>query len=196
MHKLSVITPGVISRSFDLRPGVNRIGRNPLNDLVFNDPAVSGFHCEIEVTNQGIYVRDLGSTNGTFINRQPVKQAPIIPGQYLRIGQVDMIFDAPPPVPISIPALSIPEPEHPCFLPDGTPACQNHPAIRATLRCEQCQRTYCIDCVKLLGRAGGRKLRFCPACSGTCEPYVPMATPPASKGSFFSRIAKTIRERL
>jgi hypothetical protein len=195
MHKLSVITPGIISRSFDLRPGVNRIGRNPLNDIVLGDPAISGFHCEIEVTNQGVYARDLGSTNGTFINSQPIKEMQFIPGQCLRIGQLDMVLDA-PPVTIAIPELPAPEPEGPRFLPDGTPACQMHPTIRATLKCADCQRTYCIDCVKLLGRSGGRKLRFCPACSGTCEPFTPLATAVRQKPSLINRISKTIIDRL
>jgi hypothetical protein len=195
MHKLSVITPGSISRSFDLQPGVNRIGRNPLNDLVFSDPAISGFHCEIEVTNQGVYVRDLGSTNGTFINRQPIKEAPFAPGQFMRLGQVDMVLDA-PPVTIAIPELPMPEPERQRFLPDGARACQTHPAIRATLKCTNCERTYCIDCVKLLGRAGGRKLRFCPVCSGPCEPFAPLQTTGRQQSSLFARMAKTIRERL
>jgi hypothetical protein len=192
MHNLSVITPGMLSRSLELRLGVNRFGRNPLNDHVFTDPSVSGFHCEVVVTNIEVVVQDLGSTNGTFINRQAIKESVLTPGQTLRLGQVEMMLDA-PIVNIAIPELPLPEQEHANALPDGAAACQNHAQIRATLQCQKCQRTYCIDCVKLLGRAGGRKLRLCPACSGACEPMVSEDPIKLPKESILSRLSRSIR---
>ena len=46
-----------------------RIGSAPDNDLVLTDRAVSRRHAEIRMTPNGLLLRDLGSTNGTFINR-------------------------------------------------------------------------------------------------------------------------------
>lgn len=51
-----------------LKPGVNTFGRKPENDVQIADPYVSGQHGQIEVEADGIYLTDLGSTNGTFLN--------------------------------------------------------------------------------------------------------------------------------
>src|SRR5216110_25086 len=75
-----------------LKPGANRVGRNEQNDLPINDPTVSGFHCEIDFEHDTVIVRDLGSTNGTFINSVPIRQAILEPGQTLRLGSVELFF--------------------------------------------------------------------------------------------------------
>ena len=46
-----------------------RIGRNQLNDLPIDRPYVSQFHAAIEVRDKQIIAKDLGSTNGTYVNR-------------------------------------------------------------------------------------------------------------------------------
>src|SRR5438876_316434 len=75
-----------------LKPGANRLGRNEQNDLPINDPTVSGFHCEIDFEHDTVIVKDLGSTNGTFINSVPIRQAILEPGQTLRLGSVELFF--------------------------------------------------------------------------------------------------------
>src|SRR5437660_5689093 len=77
-----------------LKPGANRLGRSEQNDLPINDPTVSGFHCEIAFEQDTVIVRDLGSTNGTFINSVPIRQAILEPGQTLRLGNVELFFPA------------------------------------------------------------------------------------------------------
>src|SRR6266540_6968541 len=80
-----------------LKPGANRLGRNEQNDLPINDPTVSSFHCEIAFEHDTVIVRDLGSTNGTFINSVPIRQAILEPGQTLRLGTVELFFPADAP---------------------------------------------------------------------------------------------------
>src|SRR5437867_12836621 len=75
-----------------LKPGANRLGRNEQNDLQINDPTVSGFHCQIDLEHDTVIVRDLGSTNGNFINSVPIRQAILEPGQTLRLGSVELFF--------------------------------------------------------------------------------------------------------
>src|SRR6266540_1097749 len=87
-----------------LKPGANRLGRNEQNDLPINDPTVSGFHCEIDFEHGTVIVRDLGSTNGTFINSVPIRQAILEPGQTLRLGSVELFFP-PDATPTTVSAL-------------------------------------------------------------------------------------------
>jgi hypothetical protein len=76
-----------------LGPGVNRIGRNEGNDFTINHTSVSGSHCEITVSDQGVFLRDLGSTNGTFVNRAPVQEAWLQNGHHVQFGAVDLMFE-------------------------------------------------------------------------------------------------------
>jgi len=74
-----------------LKPGANRLGRNEQNDHQIDDPTVSGFHCEIDFNNGVLVVKDLESTNGTFINSRRIEgQVDLHEGDYLKVGS--MVF--------------------------------------------------------------------------------------------------------
>jgi hypothetical protein len=79
---------------FALRPGFNQVGRAIDNMIQLDDPSVSGHHCVIETGLDGIWIRDLGSTNGTFIGGQPVQAAPLQQNQPFRLGNVECILSA------------------------------------------------------------------------------------------------------
>src|ERR1041384_425134 len=80
--------------TFELEPGFNTLGRNPTNDFRVHDVTVSSFHCEIVVSGDSILVRDLGSTNGTFIDGQPILEAQLNPAQVLRLGSAELRLDS------------------------------------------------------------------------------------------------------
>src|SRR5579863_9988310 len=93
MAKL-VINPGTEqSREFELKPGSNYVGRGFANDLSIEDSSVSTSHCQISVNGESVIIKDLGSTNGTFINDDRVTEAALRPGQSLRLGTLEMIFE-------------------------------------------------------------------------------------------------------
>src|SRR5205814_1348636 len=79
--------------SFDLKLGVNTLGRTVENDLRINHPTVSTFHCEVVWMNDMVEVRDHESTNGTFIDGERIKEARLEPGHLLRIGDLEMSLD-------------------------------------------------------------------------------------------------------
>lgn len=114
MPKL-VINPGTPNAwEIQLKPGANLLGRGFANDFKIEEPSVSGSHCQILVNNGAAVIKDLGSTNGTFVNRAPVQEAVLQAGHTVHLGGVEMLFqgdgppglspprsEAPPPVPIT-----------------------------------------------------------------------------------------------
>ncbi|MGF1465875.1 MAG: sigma 54-interacting transcriptional regulator [Sandaracinaceae bacterium] len=69
------------------------VGRSVFSDLELKDKAVSGTHFEIEATEQGFLLRDLGSTNGTYCGELRVREAWIAPGTSIRAGQSELRFE-------------------------------------------------------------------------------------------------------
>ena len=74
--------------SHSLEAAVISIGRADDNMVVLDDASVSGHHAEIEQTESGLVVRDLGSTNGTKVNGSPVTTAPLNEGDQICFGSV------------------------------------------------------------------------------------------------------------
>ncbi len=70
------------------------IGAMEDNDLVVSDETVSRYHCKIEQGDTGYLLVDLGSTNGTFINRVRIKEAYLKPGCTIALGNAELKFHA------------------------------------------------------------------------------------------------------
>lgn len=58
-------------RVYDLKPGITSLGRGAANTILIKDPMASRFHCEIDLNDQVLTLRDLESKNGTFLNGKP-----------------------------------------------------------------------------------------------------------------------------
>ena len=192
-----------IPATFELQPGFNTIGRNATNDFRIHDANVSSFHCEIVVSSDAILVHDLASTNGTYIDNTRIDEARILPGQILKLGNIELRLDALPqtdPPRVAIPASAAPSAQPTTALADGHPACHTHPAVHAVYRCARCRKDYCPECVHVLRLAGGHVRVFCPGCSGICEtlqlPAGITAAPPGKKETVLKRLTQTIRIRL
>jgi len=65
-----------------------RIGRHPRATVQIDDESVSDFHCEVDRIKGVLWVRDLGSTHGTFVNGFHVVQSHLMPGDQLTVGMV------------------------------------------------------------------------------------------------------------
>ena len=83
--------PNVGSR-FALEKDVVQAGRHPDSDIFLDDVTVSRHHAEIVREEQGYVVRDAGSLNGTYLNRERVETAPLDNGDELQIGTFKLVF--------------------------------------------------------------------------------------------------------
>ncbi len=93
-----LVNPGTPQQwEIHLKPGSNKLGRSPASDVQIDHDSVSGTHCDIAVNGESVTVKDLGSTNGTFLDRAPVQEARLTAGQRLQLGGVEMEFVADPP---------------------------------------------------------------------------------------------------
>jgi pSer/pThr/pTyr-binding forkhead associated (FHA) protein len=80
--------------AYELMPGLNRVGRNPTNDCRVPDASLSSFHCEITLNpDNTLRVRDLASTNGTFVDGLQVMDSEVKPGEILRMGSVEFALE-------------------------------------------------------------------------------------------------------
>jgi len=71
---------------------VTRAGRHPDSDIFLDDITVSRRHAEIVRRADGFHVVDVGSLNGTYVNRDRVEEAKLGNGDELQIGKFKLVF--------------------------------------------------------------------------------------------------------
>jgi hypothetical protein len=88
----SVLTPG---DAYELDATQLTVGRGANNDLALeNDEFASARHARIEPRRDGVYVEDIGSTNGTFVNGiRLARERKLAPGDIVRVGETDLRFE-------------------------------------------------------------------------------------------------------
>lgn len=86
-----------------IKEGRTTFGRKPGNTVTVKDPKVSGVHCEIVFEDGHPTLRDLGSTNGTFLEGKKVEEVPLSHGDRVLVGDLDFVFtDTSRPLPDSL----------------------------------------------------------------------------------------------
>jgi pSer/pThr/pTyr-binding forkhead associated (FHA) protein len=104
MLKLVVLSPGMTGRTHELKSEKTSIGRVDDNTFQIAEPSVSSHHCEVVVRGSEVVVRDLNSTNGTYISSERITERNLKPGQILRLGQVELRLETDAPVATAKPA--------------------------------------------------------------------------------------------
>lgn len=92
MASLILSTHGRVSRIVRLRDDATIVGRSPQCHLVLAHPAVSNFHAVLYLRAAIATLRDLQSTNGSFINGTRVSMAQLATGDVIRIADIDLQF--------------------------------------------------------------------------------------------------------
>ena len=93
MARLLLLSEGFNGRTYELKVDKTTEGRVSDNALEIPESSVSSHHAEILLRGNDIVIRDLGSTNGTFINGEKITEAVLSPGQTLRFGTVELRLD-------------------------------------------------------------------------------------------------------
>lgn len=93
MARLVLLGEAFNGRSYELKVETTTVGRVSDNAFEIPEASVSSHHAEIILRGNDIVIRDLGSTNGTFINGEKITEAVLKPGQTLRFGTVDLRLD-------------------------------------------------------------------------------------------------------
>ena len=192
MARLLVKTEGLEMQTLELRLGVNAVGRDSDCEFCIEHPTISSRHCELALTDDGVYVRDCNSTNGTFVNGEPVLEAWLDAGQCLRLGDVEFLVES------TAASIAIPQFERPRqvlppapVLADGALACARHAAAHATYKCTYCREVMCNACVRILRRKGGQPHFLCVICSHECEKILLDA--PKKKKGFLGFLQDTVK---
>jgi len=122
MAKLVILTQGMTDRAHELKADRTTIGRVEDNMFQISEPSVSSHHCEVLLRGNDVVIKDLDSTNGTFINNQKIGESVLKSGQTLRLGNVELRLDTGAPAAAGTPA-AVPAPA-----PAPAPASASAPA--------------------------------------------------------------------
>jgi len=87
MPKMIVSIDGVVIKEVQLTKDRTTLGRRPYNDIVIDNLAVSGEHAVLQMTGNEVYLEDLNSTNGTYINGKAVKKQLLQNNDTVEIGK-------------------------------------------------------------------------------------------------------------
>src|SRR5215510_1904832 len=91
MARLVLLSEGFVGRTYELKVDKTTVGRVSDNTLEIPETSVSSHHAEILLRGNDVVIKDLNSTNGTFINGEKVSSEAVLkPGQILRLGMVEM----------------------------------------------------------------------------------------------------------
>jgi Protein of unknown function (DUF3662)/FHA domain len=83
---------GSTQRTYEISTPLIILGRGTDCDLRLVDPGVSRHHAEIRVEDGEVVLVDLGSTNGTFVNGQPVRRVTLTDGTRVTLGRTTLVF--------------------------------------------------------------------------------------------------------
>ncbi len=87
MGKLVVSLDGVVIKEVQITKDKTTLGRRPYNDIVIDNLAVSGEHAVLQMAGNDVFIEDLNSTNGTYINGKAIKKQLLAHNDTVEIGK-------------------------------------------------------------------------------------------------------------
>ncbi len=87
MPKMVLSIDGVVIKEVPLTKERTTLGRRPFNDVMIDNLAVSGEHAAVSLNGEQVFVEDLNSTNGTYVNGRAVKRQMLSDGDVIEVGK-------------------------------------------------------------------------------------------------------------
>jgi pSer/pThr/pTyr-binding forkhead associated (FHA) protein len=104
MAKLVILTQGMTDRAHELKAERTTIGRVEDNMFQIAEASVSSHHAEVLLRGNDVVIKDLDSTNGTFIDGDKITESVLKPGQTLHFGNIELRLDTGAPAAAGTPA--------------------------------------------------------------------------------------------
>lgn len=92
MGKLVVSLDGVVIKEVQVTKDKTTLGRRPYNDIVIDNLAVSGEHAVLQMVGADVFIEDLNSTNGTYINGKAIKKQLLANNDVVEVGKYKIKF--------------------------------------------------------------------------------------------------------
>jgi hypothetical protein len=92
MGKLVVSLDGVVIKDVQITKDKTTLGRRPYNDIVIDNLAVSGEHAVLQMVGADVFIEDLNSTNGTYINGKAIKKQLLANNDIVEVGKYKIKF--------------------------------------------------------------------------------------------------------
>ncbi|MBL8337806.1 MAG: FHA domain-containing protein [Rhodoferax sp.] len=92
MPKMIVSIDGVVIKEVQLTKDRTTLGRRPYNDVVIDNLAISGEHAVFQMTGNDVFIEDLNSTNGTYVNGKAAKKQLLANGDTVEVGKYKIKF--------------------------------------------------------------------------------------------------------
>jgi pSer/pThr/pTyr-binding forkhead associated (FHA) protein len=92
MGKLVVSLDGVVIKQVELTKEKTTLGRRPYNDIVIDNLAVSGEHAVLQSVGDAVFIEDLNSTNGTYINGRAIRRQQLAHSDSVEIGKYKLRY--------------------------------------------------------------------------------------------------------
>lgn len=92
MGKLVVSLDGVVIKEVQITKDKTTLGRRPYNDIVIDNLAVSGEHAVLQMVGADVFIEDLNSTNGTYINGKAIKKQLLADNDTVEVGKYKIKF--------------------------------------------------------------------------------------------------------
>lgn len=117
MPKMIVSIDGVVIKEVTLAKDRTTLGRRPYNDIVIDNLAISGEHAVLHMIGGDVYLEDLNSTNGTYVNGRAIKKQALEHNDVIEVGKYKIRYlvgttvpETAAPAPTIVPAPSAPIP--------------------------------------------------------------------------------------
>ncbi|MEJ8845215.1 FHA domain-containing protein [Variovorax rhizosphaerae] len=94
MPKLIVSIDGVVIKEVTLAKDRTTLGRRPYNDIVIDNLAISGEHAVLHMIGSDVYLEDLNSTNGTYVNARAIKKQALEHNDVIEVGKYKIRYIA------------------------------------------------------------------------------------------------------